>query len=186
MLTIHIEKKELFNDKLSEFETIEASTLCLEHSLVSISKWESKWHKPFINTKEKTTEELIDYVKCMTLTQNVNPKIYSTLSIENTKKINAYIADPMTATIFNDNTKQEGSKPKKEDIITSELIYFWMTSYQIPFGCEKWHLNRLLALIKICSIKNSGGKEAKLSKRQTMANNRALNLARRQALHSKG
>lgn len=185
MLTLNIEKKELFNDKTGEFETVDPASLCLEHSLVSLSKWESKWHKSFLNTENKSEEELIDYVKCMTLSQNVNPKIYSTLSIDNIKKINSYISDSMTATSFSE-IRQEGSRPSKKEIITSELIYYWLVAYQIPFECQKWHLNRLLTLIKICSIKNSGGKEDKMSKRSVMSSNRALNMARRQALNSKG
>ncbi len=185
MFTLNVEKKEVFNDKTGEFENIESASLCLEHSLVSLSKWESKWHKSFLNTENKSDEELIDYVKCMTLSQNVNPKVYSTLSIDNIKKINAYIGDPMTATTFRD-INQEGAMPRKKEVITSELIYYWLVAYQIPFECQKWHLNRLLTLIKVCSIKNSGGKDDKMSKRSVMSSNKALNTARRQAMQSKG
>lgn len=186
MLTLRIHGQEIFIDETNEFETIEDVSICLEHSLVSISKWESKWHKSFLSTKTKTSKELIDYIKCMTLTQNVNPKIYSILSKENLEKINLYIADTMTATTFLEPPVKEGAKAKKEEIVTAEVIYYWMVSYQIPFECQKWHLNRLLTLIKICSIKNSGGKDDKMSKKSVLASNRALNAARRQAMHTRG
>lgn len=185
MLTLNIKEKESFNDKTNEFEHYNACSLCLEHSLVSLSKWESKWHKSFLNTEKKTNEELIDYIKCMTLTQNVDPRIYSILSIDNINEINSYISNPMTATTFQENIP-EGAKTNKKEIITSEVIYFWMVSYQIPFECQKWHLNRLLTLIKICSIKNSNGKDDKRSKKSVLSSYKALNMARKQALHSRG
>lgn len=185
MLTLHINKKEIFNEKTQEFEYITPCSICLEHSLVSISKWEAKWHKSFLNTENKTNEELIDYVKCMTTSQHIDSKIYSTLSIDDIKKINLYIGNPMSATTFNDK-RPEGAAPKKKDIITSELIYYWLVAYQIPFECQKWHLNRLLTLIKICSIKNTTGKEDKMSKRSILSSNKALNAARRQSYNTKG
>lgn len=185
MFKLYIEKKEVYNEKTKEFEIVDSCTISLEHSLVSISKWEAKWHKSFLNTDDKTNEELIDYVKCMTISQNVDPKIYFTLSIEEIKQINVYIGDSMSATTFSD-MRPEGSSPKKKDVITSELIYYWLVAYQIPFECQRWHLNRLLTLIKICSIKNSSGKDDKMSKRSTMSSNRALNAARRQAYNTKG
>ena len=154
--------------------------LQLEHSLISISKWESKWHKPFLSSEQKTEEETIDYIKFMTLTQNVNPDVYSHLSRANIEEINAYIGDPKTATTFS-NDKQG---KKNLEIITSELIYYWMIALNIPFECQKWHLNRLLTLIRVCEVKNNPGK--KLSQRQIMSNNAALNAARRKKYHTKG
>ena len=154
--------------------------LQLEHSLISISKWESKWHKPFLSSEQKTEEETIDYIKFMTLTQNVNPDTYSHLSRANIEEINAYIGDPKTATTFS-NDKQG---KKNLEIITSELIYYWMIALNIPFECQKWHLNRLLTLIRVCEVKNNPGK--KLSQRQIMSNNAALNAARRKKYHTKG
>lgn len=154
--------------------------LQLEHSLISISKWESKWHKPFLSSEQKTEEETIDYIKFMTLTQNVNPDTYSHLSRANIEEINAYIGDPKTATTFS-NDKQG---KRNQEIITSELIYYWMIALNIPFECQKWHLNRLLTLIRVCEVKNNPGK--KLSQRQIMSNNAALNAARRKKYHTKG
>lgn len=185
MLTLHIKEKEIFNEKTQEFEHVNACSICLEHSLVSISKWEAKWHKSFLNTEDKTNDELIDYIKCMTVSQNISLKIYSTLSIDEIKKINLYIGDTMSATTFSER-KPEGAAPQKKDIVTSELIYYWLVAYQIPFECQRWHLNRLLTLIKICSIKNSNTKDDKMSKRAILANNKALNTARRQAYGTKG
>lgn len=154
--------------------------LQLEHSLISISKWESKWHKPFLSKDEKTKEETIDYIKCMTLTQNVNSDVYEHLTRSNIEEINEYIGDSKTATTF---SKDRDGRPNR-DIVTSELIYYWMIALNIPFECQKWHLNRLLTLIRVCEVKNNPGK--KLSQRQIMSNNAALNAARRKKYHTKG
>ena len=155
-------------------------TLQLEHSLVSLSKWESKWQKAFLSKKDKTFEETIDYIKCMTVTPNVNDLVYGLLTIEHIKQINDYISAPMTATYF----REDPNEKKSREIVTAELIYWWMISLGIPFECQKWHLNRLLTLIKVCTIKNAPPK--KRSKRDIMAQNAALNAARRKQLHSKG
>lgn len=159
---------------------IKEHTLQLEHSLVSLSKWESKWQKAFLSKEEKTEEETLDYVKCMTLTQNVNPAVYKHLTQENIRQVNDYIAAPMTATYFSDD-KSRGSN---RETVTAELIYYWMIALQIPFECQKWHLNRLLTLIRVCNIKNAPPK--KMSKRDIMSRNAKLNAARRQQLNSRG
>lgn len=155
-------------------------TLQLEHSLVSLSKWESKWCKPFLTRQAKTFEETLDYVKCMTLTQNVNPEVYNYLTIANIDLINQYIDAPMTATRFSD----EKSKKTNREQVTAEIIYYWMVALNIPFECQKWHLNRLLTLIKVCNIKNSPPK--KKSMKEIMRRNTALNEMRKKQLHSKG
>lgn len=185
MLYLNVTKKDAYNEKTNRFISVEACTLCLEHSLVSISKWEAKWHKPFLGDKEKTDEELRDYIKCMTITQNVRDEVYQTLSVSEIKLINDYIGDPSTATTFTDR-RPEGSGPKRSQIITSELIYSWMVSYKIPFECQRWHLNRLLTLIRICNINNSANGGKKMSRGETLSRNRALNAARRSKLGSKG
>lgn len=180
MLQITIPKIELYDERTEEFVSFKGQTLCLEHSLVSISKWESKWCKAFLSKTEKTHEETIDYIKCMTITQNVDPEVYNFLSHENIAKINEYIAAPMTATYI---TKEKGGKVNRETI-TSELIYYWMIALNIPDRFEKWHLNRLLTLIEVCNIKNSPPK--KRSRRQILSENARLNAQRRQQLNSKG
>lgn len=180
MLQLVIKPREDWNETTQEFVYTKGQTLQLEHSLVSISKWESKWCKPFLSKDPKTYEETLDYIRCMTLTQNVDPAIYSRLSVDNINEVNKYIEAPMTATTI----KEQPGHGRSSEIITSELIYFWMISYQIPFECQKWHLNRLLTLIRVCSIKNTPGK--KLSKRDIMSRNAALNAARRQQLNSMG
>lgn len=170
-----------WDDEKEEFIEPESCTLNLEHSLVSLSKWESKWHKPFFSKKELTGEEILDYIKCMTLTKNVDPEVYNHLTVENVKAVKDYIDDPMTATTFSREEKGKGSG----ETITSELIYYWMISANIPIEeCQKWHLNRLITLIRVCSIKNAPPK--KQSRREIMSRNAALNAARRKQMNTKG
>ena len=179
MLQITIPASESWDESKQEFINTKEQTLQLEHSLVSLSKWESKWCKSFFSKKEKTHEETLDYIKCMTLTQNVNPAVYANITNENVKQINDYIEAPMTATYFN----EEKGKVNNE-VVTAELIYYWMIALNIPFECQKWHLNRLLTLIRVCNVKNQPPK--KMSKSSIMSRNAALNAARRQKLNSKG
>jgi hypothetical protein len=169
-----------WDEAKQEFVDAESVTLELEHSLVSISKWESKWCKSFISKQEKPLEETIDYIKCMTITEDVDPIVYDHLTNEHLKQINTYIEAPMTATYFSDQKSKGGSR----EVITSELIYYWMIALQIPFECQHWHLNRLLTLVKVCNIKNQPPK--KMSKREITSRNAALNAARRQQLNSRG
>ena len=178
MLHLTINSREEWNETSQEFVYTKGQALQLEHSLVSISKWEAKWCKPFLSKDPKTFEETMDYIRCMTLTQNVNPKIYDLFTKENIQKVNEYIESPMTATYV-----REIPGPKGHETITSELIYYWMISYNIPFECQKWHLNRLLTLIRVCSIKNTPAK--KQNPRDIMSRNAALNAARRKQLNSK-
>lgn len=181
MLLIEIPiNPEGWDEVKEEFVSAEVKTLSLEHSLVSLSKWESKWNKPFLGKDEKTFEETLDYIKCMTLTKNVDPSVYEHLTSENIKQINEYIGAKMTATTFS----QEPGGKKNSEIITSELIYYWMIALQIPFECQKWHLNRLLTLIRVCNIKNQPPK--KMSRREIMSRNAALNAARRKQFNTNG
>jgi len=179
MITITIPEVELFDDEKEEFTTIKKQSITLEHSLLSISKWESKWEKPFLSDMKKTKEEVDDYIRCMTLTQNVDDSSYLNLTKENLDDIGAYIDAEMTATRIK-NTKKGGVKER----ITSELIYYWMIQLNIPFECQKWHLNRLLTLINVCNNKNSPQK--KMSKAEIIARNRELNEARRKKLNTNG
>ena len=179
MLQLIIPDLETFDESKSEFILLKGKPIQLEHSLVSISKWESKWNKPFLSKNKKTIEETIDYIKNMTITQNVPLDIYGNITKDNINVVSEYIAAPMSATWFN-NTKEEPSK----EIITSEIIYYWMITYNIPFECQKWHLNRLLTLIKVCSSKNS--KLKKMSRSETINRNKELNNRRRAQLNSNG
>lgn len=180
MLQLAIPESEFFNEETGEFITTKACIIQLEHSLLSLSKWESKWEKPFlVKTPKKTSEEILDYVRCMTLTQNVKPEIYLNLSDYNLDLINKYIEAPMTATWFNDKNDS-----LNREIITSEIIYYWMIAMNIPFECQKWHLNRLLTLIRVCNIKNAPTK--KMTKKEVMDRNRSLNEARKAKMKSRG
>ena len=179
MLSITIESTELFDESKNEFIQIKGQTIQLEHSLVSISKWESKWKKPYlVKNPPKTKEEALDYVRCMTITQNVNPMLYKCLSVQNFQDIQAYIEDPMSATTFPKDTRIN------RDIITSEVIYYAMFANNVPLDCQKWHLNRLLNVLKIFSIQNQPKK--KMSKAQIMERNRAINEMRKAQLKTKG
>lgn len=180
MLKIIVPAVELYDENKDEFISSKEQVLQLEHSLVSISKWESKWCKPFLTKVTKTDVETIDYIRCMTLTQNVKPEVYSCLSTENITDVINYIEAPMTATVFS-NTRN--GAPSRE-IFTSEIIYYWMVYLNIPFECQKWHLNRLLTLINVCIIKSEPAK--KISTRELMNRNSALNAQRRQALGTRG
>ena len=179
MLKITIPATELFDEANSRFIQIPGRELQLEHSLVSVSKWESKWKKPFLSDKQKTREETIDYIRCMTITQNVDPMVFLGLTDQNIQQVNAYIEDPMTATTFRKTPAKGGRQ-----ILTSEIIYYWMISLEIPMECQKWHLNRLLCLIRVCDEKSSPGK--KMSRKDVIAQNRALNQARRARTGSRG
>ena len=181
MLQIKIPlSQEGWDEQKQEFVEPKIQVLQLEHSLVSLSKWESKWCKPFLSKSNKTSEEILDYIKCMTVTQNVKPEVYDHLTRENIDQINAYIEAPMTATTFTDDKTGKNSR----EIVTSELIYYWMIVLQIPPEYQKWHLNRLLTLIRVCNVKNAPPK--KMSKRDIMSRNAQLNAARRKQLNTKG
>ena len=181
MLRITIPATEMWDERKGEFVYTKEYTLQLEHSLVSLSKWESKWCKPFLSKKELTTEEAIDYIKCMTITQNVPPEVYNSIPQSVIQQVSDYIAAPMTATWFNE---KEGKGRGSSEVVTAELIYYWMIALQVPLECQKWHLNRLMTLIRVCNIKNTPPK--KMSKRDVASRNAAINAARRKQFNSKG
>jgi len=179
MLKLIISDFEEYDNEKMEFINTKGQIITIEHSLVSISKWESKWRKPFLSKEPKTIEQTLDYIRCMTITQNVSDKIYSIITNENIKTVSTYIEDPMTATWF---TKIKGSA--SNEIITSEIIYYWMITYSIPFEYQKWHLNRLLALITVCNKKREKAKP--MSNSEIMSKNTNLNNERRKRLNSEG
>lgn len=180
MLCIEVPSTEMWDERTEQFIYGEATTLQLEHSLISLSKWESRWNKPFLTKEDKTPEELLDYIRCMTINR-VDPEVYLRLTPENISTIDKYIGAPMTATTINDHGPKSSSRG---EIVTSELIYYWMVTFNIPFECQKWHLNRLMTLIRVCEIKNRPPK--KMNKRDIMTRNAALNAARRKKMNSKG
>ena len=184
MLRIIVPGVEQYDPVQNLFYTTKETTLTLEHSLVSISKWESKWKRPFMSTQKGFTRtELQDYVRCMTLTQNVDPLVYNALTQENYDQILKYMEDPMTATTVNDKALPKKG-PMGGKTVTSELVYYWMTALNIPFECQKWHFNRLMTLIRVASIEQQPPK--KMSKRDIMSQNKSLNAARKARLHSHG
>lgn len=181
MLRIEIPlSPEGWDEEKQEFVEPRKQVLQLEHSLVSLRKWESKWCKAFLTKDKKTPEETLDYIKCMTITQNVDPDVYNHLTNQNIEQVNKYIEAPMTATYFSDDKGNKGGR----EIVTAELIHYWMIALNIPFECRKWHLNSLLTLVKVCNIKNQPPK--KRSRREIMSRNAALNASRRKQLNSRG
>jgi len=179
MLKITIPSIEQYDEVNNLFVTTKEQVLHLEHSLVSLSKWESTWCKPFLSKDDKTLDESVDYIRCMTITQNVDPSVYRNITHENIAQVSKYIDAPMTATVI---TNEE--KKVNRDVITSEIIYYWMVAMTIPFECQKWHLNRLLTLINVCNIKNQPPK--KRSKQEIYSRNAMLNESRKQALNTNG
>lgn len=168
-----------FNEATNEIVAMKSFTLELEHSLVSLSKWESFFEKPFLSSEDKTNEETMWYVEAMTLTSNVPPEVFAKLTDANLNEINAYVSAKMTATTFYGEDRS-----KSNETITAELIYYWMVSLSIPFECQHWHLNRLITLIQVCGMKNAP--EKKLSPAEVAQRNRALNEQRRKQLGTTG
>ncbi len=183
MLTIQTKGSELYDDEKEIFVEIKPYTLTLEHSLISVSKWESLYKKPFLSTAKRSIEEQLAYIRCMSVSKDAPEEIFTHLDNDSLKKIIEYIDDPMTATTFYEyqrpNTKQ------KKETLTSEVIYWQMTALGIPWECQKWHLNRLITLIRVCNIKNNpkGSKMAINDRAKMMAE---LNAKRRAEMNTKG
>lgn len=180
MLTIRVGAVDVFDETADKFDTQGGFELQLEHSLVSLSKWESEFEKPFLGKDAKTSEETLAYIRFMVLTPNPPGDFLQSLSKENLEAIHTYIDRKMTATWFSD---QPGA-PRSREVITSELVYYWMTVFNIPFECETWHLNRLFTLIRICNIKQA--KPKKMSRSEIAARNRELNAQRKAQLGTRG
>lgn len=181
MLEIEIEELELYDAEKEEFIVKPKVALHLEHSLVSLSKWESKWEVPFLSTKEKTDAQMLDYIRCMTISPDVSDEHLLRLSLENIEEINRYIHAKMTATWFSDRKNE----PPSRETITAELIYYWLISLDIPFECQYWHLGKLLTLIRVCSEKNKPN-DKKMSKSDLASRNRALNAQRKAQRNTSG
>ena len=181
MLTIRIPDSEFFNEATNEFVKIKGTSLQLEHSLVSLSKWESKWCKPFLGSGAKTKEETIDYIRCMTIGNTPNINVYKALTVKDITTIRDYINHPMTATTFQ---KRKNERPRKNEAITAEVLYSRIFAHGISMECQKWHLNRLLTLIRVCDLQNAP--KDKMTKKQTAQWNAEQNAARRAKYNTRG
>lgn len=182
MLQVTIPSRELYDESNNEFITIEEQVLTLEHSLASLSQWESKWCKPFLSKERMTEEESIDYIRCMTLTPNVPQEVYNAIPDSVINEVSEYIAKPMTATWFSESSKKNKKRNNRQ--ITAELIYYWMITLNIPPEYEAWHLNKLFTLIRVCDEENKPAKKKSTS--STLSEYAALNKARRQKLNTRG
>lgn len=182
MLELEVPERELYDEVNNRFFVSKGAKLKLEHSLISISKWEEKYHIPFLHSEEKTKEQILYYIKCMTMNQ-VDDDVYKYLSSDIIRKIVEYIQDPHTATWFNEKVK-EGQAKKKGEIVTAEIIYYWMIELGVPIEFQKWHLEKLLTLIKVIQIKRQ--KEEKMSPKQAAMQRKMLNAQRRAKMHSRG
>ena len=198
-LTIKVSSKEFYDEKNQKFINVKDTVLTLEHSLVSLHKWEQKWKKPFLKEnvfKELGPESFLDYIKCMCMTKNVDDYVFYALSEENLKEISDYINDPMTATWFAEDKNDKNDKkkhPKRNNVDTAEVIYWKMIALQIPKEFEKWHLSSLLTLIRVCSVKNDeeykksqNGSKSKKVGTEGLRNRAALNAKRRASMHTSG
>lgn len=179
MLQLNLQELEIYDRAIGEFKILKPKIISLEHSLLSISKWEAKWTKPFLSVEKFTKEELLSYIECMIVSPNSSDDMILQMTNDDISKISSYIEAPMTATTFH-----EPKTPQKKSIMTSELIYYYMIMYNIPFECQKWHINRLLTLIRICSIKNSPNK--KMSQKEILAQNHKLNEERKKKYNTRG
>ena len=185
MITLYLPDLELFDEVTNTFSTIKGQVITLEHSLVSISKWEMQWKEPFIGKQDLSSAQIIDYIRCMTITQNVNPLLYSGITQEMVDRVKKYMDDPMTATWFRQTKQNERSTRK----ITNELIYYWMIEAGIPMECQKWHFNRLMTLIQVCNEERKAAdpnNKQKINPRDMARSRSALNAQRKAHLHSRG
>lgn len=184
MLQIVIPEQEKYDEASEEFIKVKKTTLKLEHSLLSVKKWESRWHKPYLGNEDKTIPEILDYISCMSLNrESIDPMVYRCLTEENIQMIVEYIKDPMTATWFSNNTRI-GASNKRGEIVTAEVIYYWMVTLQVPVEFEKWHLNQLLTLLKVINIKNGG--EKKMSAKDAAIERKMLNEQRKAKYKTRG
>lgn len=179
MLRIIVPGEEFWDEVTETFSTVNDQVIELQHSLLSVSKWESKYQIPFLSTEDKTTEQIYDYIRCMSMTP-IDEEVFTRLTAAELSQVNDHVDSPESATTFGTMPDRKG----RGETITSELMYYWMVAFEIPFECEKWHLNRLFALIRICNIKNSPPE--KRSRHQVAQQNREINAKRREALQTNG
>ena len=187
MITVRVPKGKSYDSKHNLFYTVDKDiTIQLEHSLISLQKWESRWHKPFLSTSEKTIEETIDYIRCMCLTSNVPEDVFYCIPEAEMNRISLYIDDPMTATRFREPNSSANGSSKKKEIVTAEIIYYWMISYNIPSEYRKWNLNQLLTLIRVLNIKNDTSPKKKRSRSAILNDFKSINEENKKKFGTKG
>lgn len=180
MLKLRVQSKEWFDEKKSEFITFDGADLELEHSLKAIREWEGKWERPFFSDKQMTKAEFIDYVRCMTLNK-VDKLAYLSLSNANVREIQKYLEKKHTATWF---SNKQNTPKRRNETVTAELVYYWMTELGIPYTCESWNFNTLMTLIEVCNRKNA--KPSKRNSSDILSEQAKLNAERRKRLNTKG
>lgn len=184
-LTVVIPAEDRWDPKTKKFVTLTNDyELTLEHSLLSISKWEQKWHKPFLDDRSnKTYEETCDYIRCMTITQHIPSEVYNHIPDDVINQVNQYIDDPATASWFNESNSNNKGIGKDGSIVTNEIVYYWMIELGIPESYQKWHFNHLMTLIKVIDIKRGeNDPKNKMSQNEVLMQQARLNKQRRAAL----
>lgn len=182
MLRINVAPYEYYDTTTEEKILMPGVELRLEHSLASISKWESFYEKPFLTNDHKTEDEILYYTKCMSLDDNVPNRVFRRLTTEDITKVSEYISKKHTATWFSENSSDKPGAAS--GVVTSEVIYYWMVSLNIPFECENWNLNRLLTLVRVINAKNQPAK--KMTRAEAAARARQLNKQRQKELNTTG
>ena len=180
MLTIYVGATEHFDEKTREFSYVGGTPIQLEYSLAILSKWESKFNKPFLGPQKKTREETISFIQEMIITPEISPDIINEFTLQNFKDVNAYMESKQTATWFSDTPEPKTSR----EVITAELIYYWLVTFNIPWEAQHWHLNKLFTLIKVFNAKSE--KPKKMTPGQAAARRRELNEQRKQQYKTAG
>lgn len=160
--------------------------LRFEHSLVSLSEWEQEYEKPFYSSKtvdNRTEKEMVSYFEYMLISGIEYRPLVRLASPEQMLALTHYINKGSTAT----TVKEMAQKAGPNETPTSELMYYWLVAFKIPFKpTDEWHLHRLLMLVKVCGAKSTPSGRNKVNKRELAMSMREINEQRLRDLGTKG